>query len=1725
MKKACFAFSIAGLLLSCTPKEEQHAIQVERISIDQTDMTLEEGESTTLTATVWPEEAEDKTVKWSSSDESVVMASSAGKVMAMTVGKAVITAQAGEAKDFISVTVIAHQNHQAPTVTIGADNVSAISAILKGKVNPETVSGNLKLGFQYSTASDFPSSGSVTVEVSEYDDTYHYSAGITGLNPATTYYFRSFIKNSGQYSFGATKEFATRQLASLIETCGHTDVHSDGAVLNAKLDLTDVQYTSLEYGFYWGTTETSQETALKGTDLKDHLFSAPLSGLSQITNYWYKAYVQLDGKLFYGAVNSFITAGVSVAGISLDATAVTVKVGETITLTPTITPPNASNKNVVWSIADEEVASVEDGTVTGIQPGSTYVVATTEDGGFKADCAVTVVSNLAPSVTVGAERISAISACLKGKANLESTTSADLTIGIQYSKSSGILPANSITVEATDPDSNYNYAISITGLDPATTYYFRSFVRQNGLDTYGETKDFRTKDLSSMLHTQEASAVSAVSAQLNSLLDLTDVLFETREAGFYWGESAQSLENKLIASDAPGTAWASLTGLTPAQEYFFQPYLVLDGRSFQEEVMSFTAKDLSSMLETLEATDVSATAARLNARLDLTDVAYKDIAYGFYLGSDSSLLDTDLKGEALTGDAYAVPLTDLSHKTQYWYQAYAVIDNQSFLGTVKSFTTDVVPVESVSLDQTELHFNTIGSSCQLTATVLPDDATDKRVTWTSSKESVATITSSGLVKAVGNGEAVITASNSDGKKMATCAVTVKQLVTEVVLDAVSLSMNEGQMRSLTATVKPNTAYDKSLTWTSSNTAVATVDASGRVTAVSKGTATIKAKANDDSGKYATCTVTVKRLVSSITLDRTSITMYRRDVDVTEKITHTVVPSDANNTAVLWTSSNNSVASVSYDGRVTGKAPGKATIEVWADDGSNVHASCEVEVRQYVTGIDLWAPSIAEGKEFTISPTISPANANDKSLSWTSSDESVATIDENGKVTAISKGSATITATAKDGSGTTASCSFTVKRLVTAITLDKTSISMERGKNDVTETIIATVTPSDASNTSVSWSSSDLSVAKVSSEGVVTGLARGNAVITARASDGSGVSAQCAVEIYQYVAGITLSETSLTLKEGQIQTVTATVAPATANDKTITWLSLNPSVATVDNTGKITAVSKGSTAIRVTANDGSGESSTCYVTVNRPVVSISLDKSSLTISRGKTNVKETLIATVAPSDASNTSVIWSSSDWSVASVSYEGVVTGLARGNAIITATSADDKGLKATCAVEVKQNVTGITLTQTELTLNEGQKQSLAVQAVTPADANDPSYTWISFNPSIATVDENGIITAVSKGATAIRAEANDGGGAYASCSVTVKRPVESIALDRTSLFVYNGKTETITATLTPSDASNTAVTWASSDMSVATVSSSGVITGVTRGNAVITATAVGGSNVKASCNVEVRQYVTGITLDKTSIVLNAGKEQTLAVTGITPDNVNDKTVIWSSSNPSIATVNENGNITAISEGKVTITATANDGSGVSASCNVRVIPKEAVDFGLSVYWASCNLGSNGFVASPEDYGTFFAWGETSSNRNTWAYYKWYNSNIANVTKYNSYAKTSLELEDDAAHVILGGKWRMPTKAEWQELLNNCDYGWQSQNGQDGLLLTSRKTGESIFLPAAGSKENTTIKGMNTSGNYWSSSVNTRDFQYAWGLNFFSGVASMSTFIRCYGYSIRPVMN
>ena len=341
-----------------------------------------------------------------------------------------------------------------------------------------------------------------------------------------------------------------------------------------------------------------------------------------------------------------------------------------------------------------------------------------------------------------------------------------------------------------------------------------------------------------------------------------------------------------------------------------------------------------------------------------------------------------------------------------------------------------------------------------------------------------------------------------------------------------------------------------------------------------------------------------------------------------------------------------------------------------------------------------------------------------------------------------------------------------------------------------------------------------------------------------------------------------------------------------------------------------------------------------------VTEVGLNKTSTTLIEGET---ETLVATVMPENATDKSVVWESGNESAATVSQEGLVTAVGEGKATITVKT-NDGGFSASCEVTVNKKViavTGAVLGNTELTLVEGEEEKLAV-AVTPENATDKSVVWESGNESVATVSQEGLVTAVGEGKATITVKTNDGGFS-ASCEVTVKKKVIAVTgvkLSAASMTLREGDKGTLIATVEPANATNKNVEWWNSDLDIVSVSSTsggsnGYVEARKAGKATVTVKTEDGE-FSASCEITVEKKevpVTGIALEQSSLLLPVGNTYALKA-HVQPSNATDQDIKWGSSNGGVATVDQTGKVTAVAAGTVDIIAAL---AGKFANCTVQV--------------------------------------------------------------------------------------------------------------------------------------------------------------------------------------------
>jgi uncharacterized protein YjdB len=323
-------------------------------------------------------------------------------------------------------------------------------------------------------------------------------------------------------------------------------------------------------------------------------------------------------------------------------------------------------------------------------------------------------------------------------------------------------------------------------------------------------------------------------------------------------------------------------------------------------------------------------------------------------------------------------------------------------------------------------------------------------------------------------------------------------VQEVVLDRTSLDMLVGDKDQLKATVLPEDADDVKVTWKSLNTNVVSVDASGNVEALAEGKATVVAEAG---GKIAQCMISVGLPV--VNVESVKITKYPETMVIGDLFTFeaVVTPDDATDKSVVWSSANKEVISISVDGKAEAVNEGTVEVSVKTNDGDKTD-KVVVIVKAPVVPVEKVtidnkkegeAVTLNKGESYTLEATVAPSNATDKTIEWTVSDSKVLSVDQSGKVTALAAGTAKVTVTTKDG-GKTDECSFVVvvpveKVEITAVPQDNKMIEGDEFR------FVAAVTPADATDKTLAWTSSQTSVLTIDQDGKAVAIKARKATVT------------------------------------------------------------------------------------------------------------------------------------------------------------------------------------------------------------------------------------------------------------------------------------------------------------------------------------------------------------------------------------------------------------------------------------------------------------------------------------------------------------------------------------------------------------------------------------------------------------------------------------------------------
>lgn len=766
------------------------------------------------------------------------------------------------------------------------------------------------------------------------------------------------------------------------------------------------------------------------------------------------------------------------------------------------------------------------------------------------------------------------------------------------------------------------------------------------------------------------------------------------------------------------------------------------------------------------------------------------------------------------------------------------------------FTITITLKDQLILNTTAITISQ-GATYQLKASY--NGTYEAPIKWTSSDTNYVTVDDNGLVKGIKitSGNIIVEASltNSQGRTItARCIVVVEKKLDKFTLNpSKDFSMYVGETTTVRAEITQNIT-NAPLEWKCSNANIGyfTVDPasdgkSAVITAKIAGYADLIVT-NTATGESKTLRITVVSNIQTISLKYSDLTVpfYKQGYNMKGDVGYT--PTTATATDLVWSCSDSSVATVDKDGYITFKTAGTVLITVRPDINPNgVMASCLLTISASPTSITLSTNTVSMnvGDIQIIDVEFAPTNTTTVFNQITPTVDGIAnvTYDETRqqfKVQGAKPGKTYLNIVSVEGIVT--GINVDVKRPATKISLSPKNIALRTGD---TATVKATLTPADTTDT-IQWTTSNAGIAKVENSGAsnakVTGLKVGTVLITCKSTDG-GFTVSCLVTVTpKKVANDTKVKVKPKTKYLQLKKTFYIKATVTgSSNKKVKWKSSKKSVATVSSSGKVKGKKLGTAYITATAKDGSGAYARCKVRVVRKVKKLKLNKYTAKVYVGST-LK--LKSYVTPKNASVKKVKWSSSDKTLATVSSSGRVLGVAPGIVKITAKTKDGSNKKATCILTVKEPIeaTGVSVENATLTVAKGRAAMSGI-AAEPAGATT-GIKYYSDNPSVATVDRHGKIRTKQAGQATIYGETANGKIGY--CEVQV------VDLNRKGMNIRQYDTEQLYV----NDIS-TGVTWYSRNSSIASITSSGLVTGRKKGTTTVYAVVNG---VKLGCRVKVRK-------------------------------------------------------------------------------------------------------------------------------------------------------------------------------------------------------------------------------------------------------------------------------
>ncbi|MEP6834736.1 MAG: Ig-like domain-containing protein [Gemmatimonas sp.] len=852
-------------------------------------------------------------------------------------------------------------------------------------------------------------------------------------------------------------------------------------------------------------------------------------------------------------------------------------------------------------------------------------------------------------------------------------------------------------------------------------------------------------------------------------------------------------------------------------------------------------------------------------------------------------------------------------------------------------TVTLVPVNSVSvtLDDNTLIVGTTTEARAVTKDAANNVLAGRTVAWSSTNPGVATVNAAGHVISIAPGATNITAT-SEGKSGFQALTVAEAPVATVTVSLTESNVIAGATSQASAVLKDvnnNVLTGRTIVWSSTNTSVATVDPNGRVTTVQPGTSNIRATSE---GKVGLATIVVDAPpptpVATVAVSLTATTVVAGATSQATAVLKDASNNVLNGRTVVWSSTNPSVATVNAAGLVTTFTNGSTNITATSEGKTDFETLTVTAVPVATVVVSLSATPVVAGATSQAAAVLRDGSNNiltGRNVAWTSTNQGVATVDADGLVTTLSAGTTNITATSETKTGFATLTVTAAVAPVATVTVSLTATTVLTGETSQASAVLKDASNNVLNGRPIAWSSSNPAVATVNASGLVTTLSSGTTNIIATSETKTG---QATLTVNAPVATVTVSLSATPVVAGATAQATAVLKDANNNvltGRTTAWTSSNQTVATVDADGLVTTLSAGTTNITATSETKTGFATLTVTAAVAPVATVTVSLTATTVLTGETSQASAVLKDASNNVLNGRPIAWSSSNPAVATVNASGLVTTLSSGTTNIIATSETKTG-QATLTVNAPVATVTVSLSATPVVAGATAQATAVLK-----DANNNVLTgrttaWTSSNQTVATVDIDGVVTTLTAGTTVIKATSETKFGTATLTVTAPPPPVATVTVTLNASTVFTGATSQASAVL--KDAGNNVLNgrtigWSSSNQAVATVNASGLVTTLTSGTTNIIATSETKTG-QAILTVNAPVAAVTVSLSATPVTTGATSQATAVLKDASNNVLTGRTIAWSSSSPSVATVNSSGLVSTLTSGTTNIIATSETKTG-----------------------------------------------------------------------------------------------------------------------------------------------------------------------------------------------------